>query len=52
MEGEKTAYPSDANSLFRSIVESAWMRLNKRQKIRAEKQPRTARNIEELVNGL
>jgi len=36
-EKEKHSYPSDANSLFRQVVESAWMRLNKRQKLRADK---------------
>ena len=34
---EKSFVPGDANSLFRTVVESAWMRVNKKLKEKAEK---------------
>jgi hypothetical protein len=48
MESEKQ-YPSDANSLFRQVVESAWMRLNKRQKLRYDKQKQPEQQLVDLV---
>ena len=34
---EKQQYPSDANTLFRQVVDTAWMRVNKKLKMKASK---------------
>lgn len=37
MEEKKKPYPTDANKLFREVVDKAWMNVNKKLKHKAAK---------------